>query len=91
MLELQFLLCQNKIIEIKDDEGQREINCLRCKIPMVYSGNYKFHEGSRMGVLGSIFELLINRESMDLWQGFTFRVFSNACDFRLTKQTKRNT
>jgi len=34
---------------------------------MVYSGSYKFHEGTRIGALGSVFELFVNRESFDLY------------------------
>lgn len=64
-----FSLTENKIIEIKSSQEQteREIDCLRCKIPMIYSGNYKFHEGTRIGVLGSVFELFVNREIFDLY------------------------
>ncbi len=66
-----FSLKENKIIDFKEEsfEGlnKREIDCLRCKIPMVYSGEYKFHEGTRIGALGSLFELFVNRESFDLY------------------------
>ena len=63
-----FSLTENRIIEFKDDtREEREIDCIRCEIPMIYSGNNKFHEGTRMGALGSIFELFVNRESMDLY------------------------
>lgn len=34
---------------------------------MIYSGNYKFHEGNRFGALGNIFELLVNKKSVDLY------------------------
>ncbi len=56
-------------MKLKDSQkkAEREIDCLRCKIPMVYSGDYKFHEGTRIGALGSIFELFVNRESFDLY------------------------
>ncbi|MCK9450755.1 MAG: hypothetical protein M0Q90_03610 [Bacteroidales bacterium] len=35
-----FSLSENKIIEIKNSQEKeaREIDCLRCKIPMVYTG-----------------------------------------------------
>lgn len=48
-------------------EGPLKIDCLRCKIPMLFKGNNKFHEGTRIGALGDIFELLQNRESFDLY------------------------
>lgn len=48
-------------------EGKLKIDCLRCKIPMFYKGNSKFHEGARIGALGNIFELFQNQESFDLY------------------------
>ena len=44
-----------------------ELHCLRCDSNMVYGGKKKFHEGTRLGVLGGLGELLVNRESFDLW------------------------
>lgn len=52
---------------IKNNTEIRNINCLRCAIPMAFGGNYKFHEGARMGVLGDFFELFVNKESFDLY------------------------
>jgi len=75
-IEDNFQLCwncnysfaENKVVDIKDlSKGSREIDCLRCKIPMIFSGQYKFHEGARIGALGNIFELFINRERFDLY------------------------
>jgi Zn finger protein HypA/HybF involved in hydrogenase expression len=75
-IENNFQLCWNcnysftedKIIEIQDfNEKQKEINCLRCNIPMIFSGNFKFHEGARTGVLGNLFEIFVNREKFDLY------------------------
>lgn len=58
-----------EIIEFKDvaQTGTRSLNCLRCDTEMHFSGNYKFHEGTRSGVLGVIGELLVNRESFDIY------------------------
>jgi Zn finger protein HypA/HybF involved in hydrogenase expression len=60
----------NSVIEI-DKHGIPnpviQIECLRCKVPMSFNGNYRFHEGTRMGALGDLFELFINRESFDLY------------------------
>lgn len=49
------------------NRGPKFIDCLRCKVPLEYQGNYKFHEGTRIGVFGDLFELLTNRESFDLF------------------------
>lgn len=63
-----FSFTENKVVEITHIEKPKQaIDCLRCKIPMVHSGKYKFHEGTRLGALGSIFELFVNRESFDLY------------------------
>jgi hypothetical protein len=48
-------------------QGAKHIDCLRCKVQLDYQGNFKFHEGARMGVLGNWCELLTNRESFDLY------------------------
>jgi len=77
-IEHNFELCwncnysftQNRIIEIKDltkSLGNREIDCLRCKIPLIYSGQFNFHEGGKLGVLGNLFEIFVNREKFDLY------------------------
>ncbi|QEC51666.1 hypothetical protein EDD80_102204 [Anseongella ginsenosidimutans] len=63
-----YSLSQGKVVEITESlPGTRELDCLRCGIPMIYSGNYRFHEGARMGILGNIFEIFLNRESFDLY------------------------
>lgn len=48
-------------------QGPKQVDCLRCKVPMDYQGFFKFHEGTRVGVLGNLFELFTNRESFDLY------------------------
>lgn len=45
----------------------QQIDCLRCKAPMSYNGNFRFHEGTRIGTFGDLFELFTNRESFDLY------------------------
>ncbi len=50
---------------------QREIEtvgipCLRCGTELIYAGHFKFHEGTRWGALGDIFELAVNRKSFDV-------------------------
>lgn len=47
--------------------GPKSIECLRCKVELDYQGNYRFHEGTRIGALGDLFELFTNRESFDLY------------------------
>ena len=50
-----------------DNSGYMNIDCIRCKVPMLFKGNSRFHEGTRVGTLGNFFELMINRESFDLY------------------------
>lgn len=64
-----YSLNENRVIEIKDltlQERTREVDCLRCKIPLIFAGRFDFHEGARLGVLGNIFELFVNKEKFDL-------------------------
>ena len=58
-----------KVMDIKDIEltGSRDLNCLRCDSPMLFFGNYKFHEGFRTGILGTIGEMFVNRVAFDLY------------------------
>ena len=41
--------------------------CLRCKNAMEYAGTKRFHEGSRIGVLGDLAELFVGREAYDVY------------------------
>lgn len=52
---------------VENQEEPRNIDCLRCNLPMAYQGNFKFHEGTRTGVLGNLFELFTNREEFILY------------------------
>jgi len=45
----------------------KQIKCLRCQVPMSFNGNFRFHEGSWVGVFGDLFELFTNRESFDVY------------------------
>jgi hypothetical protein len=59
---------ENKVVEIRDvAKTTRDIDCLRCGIPTTYAGEYKFHEGTRIGFLGNLFEAFVNREKFDLY------------------------
>jgi len=63
-----YSLTEKKVVIIKDNaQGDKEIDCLRCNIPLIYSGRFKFHEGPQIGVFGSIFEIFQNRESFDIY------------------------
>lgn len=63
-----YSLTEQKIIDIKDlNEDKKQIDCLRCNVSMLYSGENKFHEGPKIGILGNIFEAFVNRESFDLY------------------------
>lgn len=57
------------VVEFKDSESANniEINCLRCNVPMKFSGKHNFHEGARLGMLGNLFEIFVNRESFHLY------------------------
>jgi hypothetical protein len=48
-------------------QGTKKVDCLRCNVQLDYQGNFKFHEGTRIGALGDLFELFTNRESFDLY------------------------
>ena len=72
-----FQLCWNcnysftekRVVEIAEPgQLKRQITCLRCKdVPMRFSGNYKFHEGTRFGAMGNLLELFVNKETFDLY------------------------
>ena len=51
----------------QNENGTKNIECLRCKVQLKYQGNFKFHEGTRVGAFGNLFELFTNRESFDLY------------------------
>lgn len=63
-----YSMTENKIIEFKaTTKDNREIECLRCKIPLIFSGEYKFHEGAKVGFFGDLLEAFVNREKFDLY------------------------
>ena len=75
-VEESFDLCWNcnysfpdrKVVELDESQpSQRKLNCLRCNVLMQYAGNYKFHEGARLGVWGNLFELFVDRQEFDLY------------------------
>ncbi len=54
------------ISENKDDDFSN-IDCLRCNAKLIYSGQYKFHEGTRIGGLGNFFQLFQHRKHFDIY------------------------
>lgn len=63
-----YSLTEQKIIDIKDlNENKKEIDCLRCNVQLIFSGEFKFHEGPKIGIFGNLFEVFVNRESFDLY------------------------
>jgi len=43
------------------------IDCLRCHRPLDFMGTRNFHEGARLGVLGNLAELFVNKEAFDVY------------------------
>jgi predicted amidophosphoribosyltransferase len=69
-VESNFNLCwncnysftENKVVEILEKQsGSREIECLRCQVPMEYSGIFKFYEGP-------LIQIIQNRETFELYK-----------------------
>lgn len=67
--QCNYSFSENKVVEFEEDTvKKKKINCLRCTdTPMIYSGEFRFHEGARLGVFGSLFEAFVNREGFDLY------------------------
>ena len=66
--QCNFSISENKVIEFEDTiVNTKKINCLRCDVPMILSGNYKFHEGTKFGLFGNLLEAFVNRESFELY------------------------
>ena len=53
----------------KPPGDSRSLACLRCSAAMTFAGRKRFHEGTRAWpfLLGEIGELLVHRESFDLY------------------------
>ncbi len=59
---------QQKVLDVQDlSKIKKQINCLRCEVPMVFAGLYKFHEGPKLGVLGNLFEFFVNQAAFDVY------------------------
>jgi predicted RNA-binding Zn-ribbon protein involved in translation (DUF1610 family) len=64
--------CGYNLYGKNDDQQQTtalacDLPCLRCGTQLVYTGNYKFHEGTRWGFFSNAFELLVNKVSLDTY------------------------
>jgi len=59
----------DRIAQRAAEKKKNPIYCLRCERKLEYFGTRKFHEGTRAWgfVLGDIGELLVNRESFDVY------------------------
>lgn len=59
---------ENKVVEIFEEKpGNRELDCLRCNVPMRFAGNFEFHEGADFAMLGLFSGIFTNRESFELY------------------------
>ncbi len=48
-------------------KGPKPLKCLRCFTRLDFFGTKRFHEGTRLGFLGELGELFVNRESFDVY------------------------
>jgi len=46
--------------DISRSNNETDIKCIRCNVPLIYNGNFKFQTGVFMGIL-------TQRESLDLY------------------------
>ena len=50
------------------DDPQTALSCPRCRTLLAFAGTKRFHEGALFwGLLGGVFELLKNREHLDVY------------------------
>ena len=64
-----YSLTENRVIDLEKelDTNKRKIACLRCNTNLFYSGIYRFHEGTNLGVFGNLFEFFVNKESFEIY------------------------
>jgi hypothetical protein len=43
------------------------IDCVRCRGPLYFLGIREFHEGTRIGFFGDLFEAFQNREELEMF------------------------
>jgi hypothetical protein len=62
-----------KIAEVKSNptlhelESAKEIDCLRCKIPMEFKSSLEFHEGNDYGILGELGHFLNSKLKLKMY------------------------
>ena len=49
------------------NKKHKPMNCLRCGNLLQYSGTKKFHQGPNLGALGDWGELLVGKESVEMY------------------------
>lgn len=49
------------------NKKHKPMDCLRCGSTLTYAGTKKFHQGSNLGVLGDWGELLVGKESVEMY------------------------
>ena len=71
-----YSLTENRVIDFENESdtnnnelvtNEKKIACLRCNTNLFSSGVYRFHEGTRYGMLGNLFELFVNKESFEIY------------------------
>lgn len=48
-------------------EAADPITCSRCEVSLGFVGTKNFHEGARLGALGDLGELFVNKERFDVY------------------------
>ena len=46
----------------------KNINCIKCGVPLSFLDTYKFHEGHRYGFFGNIWELFVKKRVFDVYE-----------------------
>jgi hypothetical protein len=49
------------------NKKHKPMKCLRCANVLKYAGTKKFHQGSNLGVLGDWSELLVGKETVEMY------------------------
>ena len=64
--------CQYDLRTINKENGTKpqdlkQIECLRCKVPLDFQGNFKFHKDSSIGPMDDLLDLSIYKGSFDFY------------------------
>ena len=66
----QYSFADQKVIETAvpgQNHFYATINCLRCKVPMIFAGKRKIQDRIHWTTVGNLIELLSNMDSFDLY------------------------